>query len=287
MANPLAQSIAVAERAGHDYKKIFGQLGTREHPRGSVLVAYRNARRALRDVLRNPSFTVAGEVSEVLNQLRRDVSDGIAKAVDAGAQVGINSANRQATIYKGQLINAVPNLQVQKAAQVSAVLSAVDTQIAAARGVVTNPTIDAALLIGDAARLGIVQPAPVLKSAVDKVVAVGSIAWGLVIGEIFQPDDRFMKQAIAALDERTTDCCLKVHGQIQPLNKPFKLTGVPRYANELQEPPFHWYCRTAFALYAGQYDDGLTEAMKASAKIVLNERAAGINLERHPADAFA
>ena len=59
----------------------------------------------------------------------------------------------------------------------------------------------------------------------------------------------FRKQAIAAIDDRTTDCCLRVQGQIQRLNDPFVLTGRPRFADRLQGPPFHWRCRTATTLY--------------------------------------
>jgi hypothetical protein len=48
-------------------------------------------------------------------------------------------------------------------------------------------------------------------------------------------------QVVAGIDERTTDCCLQAHGQIQPLDKPFHLTGEPRWADYLDNPPFHWY----------------------------------------------
>jgi hypothetical protein len=50
----------------------------------------------------------------------------------------------------------------------------------------------------------------------------------------------YKKQAIAAIDQNTTDCCLRVHGQIQPLDKPFILEGTPRYADKVDAPPFHW-----------------------------------------------
>lgn len=64
----------------------------------------------------------------------------------------------------------------------------------------------------------------------------------------------FQKQAIATIDERTTDCCLRVHGQTKPLDEPFKLTGTPRFADEIQDPPFHWYCRTSEALYHPEFE---------------------------------
>jgi hypothetical protein len=79
---------------------------------------------------------------------------------------------------------------------------------------------------------------------------------------------------------------LQVHGQIQPLDKPFRLTGTPRYADEMDWPAFHWYCRTSGVLYQEQYDDGLTERMRNGARTILNERADGIFIDRYPVDAF-
>lgn len=56
--------------------------------------------------------------------------------------------------------------------------------------------------------------------------------------------DRIVKKAIATIDSRTTQTCFRVHGQVQPIDKPFSLTGTPRYANAKMLPPFHDYCRT-------------------------------------------
>ncbi len=60
---------------------------------------------------------------------------------------------------------------------------------------------------------------------------------------------RFQKQAIAAIDKRTTSCCLNVHGQIRPMDQPFDLSGTPQFAPQLMQPPFHWRCRTVVVLY--------------------------------------
>ena len=65
----------------------------------------------------------------------------------------------------------------------------------------------------------------------------------------------YEKQAIAAIDHKTTDCCLRVHGQIQPLDKPFILDGYPRYADKIDSPPFHWNCRTAMSLYTKRMEE--------------------------------
>lgn len=85
---------------------------------------------------------------------------------------------------------------------------------------------------------------------------------------------RYQKQAIAAIDSRTTDCCLKVHGQIQDLDKPFQLRGTPRFADHIQNPPFHYRCRTATALYLAEMEaiGATTETMRATARAELRRR---------------
>lgn len=90
-----------------------------------------------------------------------------------------------------------------------------------------------------------------------------------------QAEQQWSKQAIAAIDQNTTDCCLRVHGQIQRLNKPFKLTGTPRFADEIQDPPFHDACRTAETLYIEAMEAvGVTTAeMRDAARAELEARA--------------
>lgn len=85
----------------------------------------------------------------------------------------------------------------------------------------------------------------------------------------------FKKQAIAAIDDRTTECCLRVHGQIQEMKAPFILTGRPRFADRLQGPPFHWRCRTATTLYTETMEMvGVpTAAMLTAARAELAARA--------------
>ncbi len=73
------------------------------------------------------------------------------------------------------------------------------------------------------------------------------------------------KQAVAAIDDRTTECCLRVHGQIQDLDKPYKLTGTPRFQDEMMFPAFHWSCRTSSVAYHPAFDEAAegTEASTA------------------------
>lgn len=99
---------------------------------------------------------------------------------------------------------------------------------------------------------------------------------------------RWQKQAIAAIDERTTDCCLQAHGQTQALDKPFRLTGTPRYADEMQHSPFHWYCRTSVTLYLPEFEESgiRTEEMREAAQAEIEARKkTGKREVIHPADA--
>jgi len=86
--------------------------------------------------------------------------------------------------------------------------------------------------------------------------------------------NEYGRQAIAAIDERTTETCCWVHGQWQAMGEPFKLIGEPRYADEMQAPPFHHACRTVVALVRRQdATDKLTAQLRAAARDELNARA--------------
>ena len=97
----------------------------------------------------------------------------------------------------------------------------------------------------------------------------------------------YEKQAIAAIDHKTTDCCLRVHGQIQPLDKPFILTGTPRYADKMDSSPFHSNCRTAIALYTKRMETkGITTAeMEDAAQAELRAREDGSREDIWPSHA--
>ncbi len=82
------------------------------------------------------------------------------------------------------------------------------------------------------------------------------------------------RQAVAVVASNTTDCCLRVHGQVVGVDEPFRLTGEPRFASEMMHPPFHWNCRTAAAAWHPRFEAGglTTVNMQASAKAELKRR---------------
>lgn len=98
----------------------------------------------------------------------------------------------------------------------------------------------------------------------------------------------YKRQAIAAIDERTTETCLLVHGQVKPLDEPFKLRGTPRFADEIMRPPFHHYCRTAQSLYNPLFERFGTPTnvlVNAAQAELLAREQTGRRVEIHPASA--
>lgn len=89
-------------------------------------------------------------------------------------------------------------------------------------------------------------------------------------------ETQVQKQAIAAIQGRTTDTCLRVHGQIRDVGEPFDLTGTPRFADRMMSPSFHWNCRTSVAMYHPLFERGglTTSNMRSSAQAELRRRAA-------------
>jgi hypothetical protein len=160
----------------------------------------------------------------------------------------------------------------------------IDAQLEAALAIALAGDWD--LLLGDEQHAGVLTPVPIVREGARWLAFVMAQAWGAVTTQATQRQGtQFVKQAIAAIDERTTDCCLRVSGQTQPLDKPFRLEGTPRFADQMMYPGFHWYCRTGTALVMAQdANDDLTERMQAAAQAELDARARSkTRVEIHPA----
>lgn len=129
------------------------------------------------------------------------------------------------------------------------------------------------------------------------VVESDKVIWGVAVGQLGTLINGvgtlvpypIQKQAIAAIDERTTDCCLRVHGQIQPLDHDFHLTGTPRYADYLPRPPFHWRCRTSETIYHPIVEGiGIsTDQMRSAARYEIDKRVEEGRQVIHPAHAIS
>ncbi len=272
MADPRVTSVRAAVRTSRELYQLFGRLGTREHPRGRVLGAYRNAYRGLRDVFRRQGVLLRFEVEEVLGGLRREVTSVAVETLGQAAELGRVQARAE---LEARGIEVGPGPVVPDlTAALGAWLGEVDRQVAVVRGVVaTEGGVE--LIIGDELRGGVLQPGPVVREGTRWLAAVAMGGWRGTVQTATAAGFEWMKQAVAAIDERTTDCCLRVHGQVVRLNGKFRLTGTPRFADELEWSPFHWYCRTSVTLVtAEEAGDDLTERMRAVAEAEMARRAA-------------
>jgi hypothetical protein len=273
--NPLEMSVQIAEKTGEKLGKVFARAGNSEHPNGDIMKAYRNTIRALRGAENHDA------TREIMSGLEGQVEFYARRYLNEGLVIGLQSAQAQLGAYDRKAPDVLMDRDLLERG-IEAIQAAVKTQASTAISLAAIGG-DPSLIYGDDERHGAVRPKPILDAISLWIVTLSSLQWASVVQST---GTEFKKQAIAAIDERTTDCCLRVHGQVVGLNEKFHLTGTPRYADYLDWSPFHWWCRTSVALYLPEYDDGLTERMKATSAEELARIAAGTRTERHPANAI-
>lgn len=269
MANPLERSIVLALRANDDLERLFAQVGTREHPRGRIVTVYRNARRAMQATYRGGVWDVFA-VQDVLSNLERSVREIATLSLMAGREVGLRNVRGQLSAYG---LGPPPPTVTVSGPAVNAIVAGVQRQTATAIALVQSGA-DPAMILGDERRVGVFSFGPTAADTADWSAKESEIVFAnVLLSALAGSQERFQKQAIAAIDNRTTMTCLRVNGQIREIDQPFHLTEEPRYADYQDWPPFHRWCRTATVLYLARYDAGLTERMlEASATAIGGRR---------------
>ena len=280
--NPLEQAHQSALRQNDSIGRLFAQVGTTEHPNGFAVGSYRQASRAIQAAMTEQHPALA--VLDVMNELKRSVVSGTKSVLADAVGLGADEAGRQLRFYG---IASNPKVKLSEATQASmdAITARIESQAANISALIITGA-DVGQIVGTSERVGVLQ-ASGLTSLISQFTA--GLVWQSFAEWVssFNQEQVFKKQVIAALDERTTICCLEAHGQVQPLNGKFDLTGWPRYDDRMDWTPFHRWCRTSIAIYQEQYDLGLTDQMRAGAQEILNERAAGGSGYRNPADAYS
>jgi hypothetical protein len=259
------RAVKLALKTGDDLDTIFARiLGSQVHPRGAILSAYRQARQALA----GQPLTLAA-VAQVLADLQGALQ-AATTGVQQAAALGVAQAAKELAIYGLTEATAAVTTAVERDAWL-AVYAAQANQI---RALTLNG--DRALILGDKGRAGALTPAPMLREGARWLALTtqrgysDAVATGLRRSGV---EDEFQRQAVAAIDERTTDCCLRVNGQVVGMDEPFRLSGTPRYADTLMNPGFHDYCRTSVALVRKRdADDELSQRMRAAARDELRAR---------------
>lgn len=294
MPNPLLTSINTAVRESNELRTYFNRyLGTAEHPRGQILSAYRNGRNALETVLRRQDATMMQQAQQTIEELRRNVQAAILAGLASSIVLGQESAKIQIAAYEAAGVSVqVARQAARPSLYAAAPIAGLNQQLQAVSALITTGAAPEEI-IGDGTRLGLLQPAPVQNETarwLRTAVSGGFIGWLIgtqpqaptPVGERFP----FRRQAIAGIDERTTNCCLQVHGQTVGMNEDFLLTGTPRYADRQKDPPFHDRCRTSVALYLAEFDDGYTDMMQEAAQLEQQARESDSYKAPHPANAF-
>lgn len=251
-------SIKAALRTNRELGNLFAQLGTAEHPRGAVLMAYRNARRALRDVLRRNTLARVLEAHEVMTGLKDSVRMTADTTLAAAIDLGWEQAQVEARVW--ELEPLMPYIDTM--AMADAWIGIIEQQERGILATLATASADPAPILGD----GITNGGML---GYGNLVTREGARWlataaGLALIGALQPamegsGRAWGKQAIAAIDDRTTECCLGVHGQVVPEKKQFHTAGTPAWAAYQDWTPFHWNCRTSVGLVPmDEADDDLT-----------------------------
>ena len=271
-SNPLHKSIASAYRANRRLGVLFNRVGTRTKPRGHVFASYRQARRAMRAVNLNGGHIAVPQIRDVFYTLREDLRRGANEMASQAMAISEQNARAQATAF-GITHNdyEFPRLVDQIASGETAILAGTTRQEALSVAFAIAE-IEEEMIIGDDRHEGMFNPVVAAGDERDwlaELVAAGYAEFFGALGAGGRLPPNLWKVAIAVIDLRTTDTCAEVNGQTQPLDQPFSLIADPRYADEMQGPPFHRNCRTMISLYVEDLDDGIVNEMQAESREIL------------------
>lgn len=271
---PLAASHKASLRATRQLMGVFGYLGTKEHPNGKALVAYRNAIRSLNTSLNSNGDGIERTLglNDALSELRGSLQTTAVEAVSRGHAVGVSSAQSQMEAYQIPLVVDETTAASIEAYAVAAIMAEFGKQEELARSYALSGA-DPAMIIGDENRQGVLQAAGFIQNAAYWVAQTSSAVIqhaGQASGQA--ADMVFKKQVVADFSGRTTETCLRANGQVQDLDDKFRLTATPRYADQLDWTPFHWWCRSSIVLYQEEFDFDITNDLQQKSQGELDRR---------------
>lgn len=283
------RAIASALASGDRLQALFEALGSKQHPTRGLWASFGMARQTLAGHLGASNLANTRLVNRTLAQLRETALAIVEKQILLAVRAGEKQAGRELALYaelpRVELDDAASDTLVESA--MLAVSGGLDALLAQVQAMILTG-VEPEVILGSGwdesgGRVGVLRPSVVVAAA---VLWIASTAWSaydrtvqMAVEESggvgSNSSERWLKQALAAIDSRTTDCCLRVSGQAVPLKGKFKLTGTPRYADEMDGPPFHHRCRTATALVrAEDANDDLTRRMQQAAQAEMAAQAA-------------
>lgn len=119
-------------------------------------------------------------------------------------------------------------------------------------GINSQPNRNFALVFGGKGRVGLFTPAPIVQSIDFWATTLAAQAYengaAKIAAQLEAQGVTLGRIAVLGTNRDHTETCLNVSGQIVGMTENFKLTGTPKYADEMFAPPFHWHCYTRVGL---------------------------------------
>ena len=248
MPDPHDRSVASALKTVEQLGKLADTLRAGNSP---INRAYRVVIRSLRRNLHD-----TGAIIDALETLEDSVRVASGTFYKRASAIGLAQAKRDLAIY--DLGDPEP---MEDDGIATAVTSALGLVSAQGDKVLSVARLDMGdeLILGDDNRQGILTPTPILTEMAFWLTGLTVLSY--LSGTRAMPDA--VRQAVAQIDDNTTQTCLNVHGQIVEVDEPFHLTGTPRFADDMHNSPFHRGCRTVPATILRKFlDPEVTGAMR-------------------------
>jgi hypothetical protein len=264
LSDPRAVGIKAARKTTQQLGVLYGKMGSKAHPDGKILVAYRAARRAVADAYGQPSRSQReSAIRDALATLRLSLRGAGRELLSAAYQLGLEQASQE--LEARGLRPAIAPIRI--AEDLDAWEKRWEAQLAWVELQARNDA-EPSEIVGDRSRVGSLSAAPILGLGALLLTGAAVRGWRSKVQATRGPKPLYWwKQAVATIDHRTTNCCLGVHGQAQPLQKPFATHGAPHFAEKQNWAPFHFLCRTVVTLLLeAEAHDAHTEALRAEAR---------------------
>jgi len=251
MPDPHSDAVRSATRTVEELGKLFDRLRAVRSP-------IRTAYRVVQNAMSNANIM---EAADALSTLEAVISAIVPLELQKAVEVGIEQAVRDLQLYGLESPTALSDSILQPA--IAAAMATVQLQSDRAMSLVALELGDEYVL-GDENRLGVLRPGPVIGETLFWMTSLSLLAYTTSVSDRMGDDAR--RQAVAQIDSDTTQTCLNVHGQIVRMKQDFHLTGTPRYADDMHQPPFHKGCRTGVIIIPeDQIDDDVTRSMRREA----------------------
>lgn len=255
--------IAEAQRVIERLTALLVSVGSVENPRGDITLAFSNTRKKLGGQLDDLAF-----VEQVLDELKREIVRFGRAAFDKASEIGTEQAALELGLYTGRRATGSILQGPTPADQaLLALTSRVDSIMQQVLALISTGTVDESEVIGDSGRVGLLGTGTILAFFARWIPSVLSTSHSTILSAAGSVTEKLVKQVIAVIDGKTTQCCLHAHAQVVEFNDPFILTHEPRYSDRQQWPGFHWYCRSgAASVLREQAQDELTDEMTHAAQ---------------------